>query len=218
MEFIPLFYVDFSAVPHCFMYMHHSMHLRLKRIQLVPVNSDEILSDGEEDEPCVTSVVDVSKSTSGSTVVKIDNLGSKVVLHPSVRAFKLTGRNSQYRNGLSSRSIQKRRTSLRRRRTRNPSLVGIHKANGALMSDLISSRRNGIPFSSVVSKNKLRSSVRSSSANLSDVSSSISDLMQNVDSSQCSASILVIEPDRCYREEGAIVTLELSASDRKSVV
>ncbi|XWS66293.1 hypothetical protein CRYUN_Cryun05aG0187100 [Craigia yunnanensis] len=211
-DFIPLFHVDFSAVPHCFMYMHHSTLLRLKRVQLVPLNSDEIMSDSEEDEPCVTSVVDVSKSTSGSTVVKIDNLGSKVVLHPSVRAFKLTGRNAQYRNGLSSRSIQKRRSSLRRRRTRNPSLVGIHKANGALMSDLISSRRNGIPFSSVVSKNKLRSSVRNSSANLSDVSSYISDLMPNVDSSQCSANILVVEPERCYREEGAIVKLELSSS------
>ncbi|XWS56326.1 hypothetical protein CRYUN_Cryun09bG0076200 [Craigia yunnanensis] len=211
-EFIPLFYVDFSAVPRCFIYMHHSTLLRSKRMQLVPVNSDEIMSDSEEDEPCVTFVVDVSKSTSGSNVVKVDNLGSKVVLHPSVGASKLTGRNAQYRNGLSSRSIQKRRSSLRRRRARNPSLVSIHKANGALMSDLISSRRNGIPFSSVVSKNKLRRSVRNSSENLSDGSSSISDLMQNIDSSQCSANILVIESDRCYREEGAIVNLELSPS------
>ncbi|XWS08114.1 hypothetical protein CRYUN_Cryun41cG0051500 [Craigia yunnanensis] len=211
-EFIPLFSVDFSAVPHCFMNMHHSTLLRLKRMQLVPVNSDEIASDSEEDEPCVTSVVDVSKSMIGSTVVKIDNLGSKLVLHPSVRASKLKGRNAQYRNGLSSRSIQKR-SSLRRRRARNPSLGGIHKANGALVSDLISSRRNGSPFSSVVSKNKLRSSVHnSSSAILSDKSSSISDLMQNVDSSQCSANLLVFESDRCYREEGIIVTLELSAS------
>lgn len=36
--------------------------------------------------------------------------------------------------------------------------------------------------------------------------------MQGADSSQCSANILVTEPDRCYREEGAIVALELSAS------
>ncbi|XP_022765559.1 uncharacterized protein LOC111310397 [Durio zibethinus] len=212
-ESTPLFSVDFSAVPYCFMRMHCSMILRMKRMQLVPVNSDEIMSDSEEDELCVTSVIDVSKSVTGSTVVEIDNLGSKVVLHPSVRASKLTGRNAQYRNGLSSRSIQKSRSSLRRKRARNPSHVCAHKANGALMSDLIISRRNGIPFSSVVSKNKLRSSVLdSSAANLSDVSSSISDLMQNVDSSLCSANILVIEPNRCYREEGAIVTLELSAS------
>ncbi|XVE75535.1 hypothetical protein DITRI_Ditri12bG0101400 [Diplodiscus trichospermus] len=212
-DYIPLFYVDFSAVPHCFMCMHHSALLRMKRIQLVPVNSIVVMSDSdsEDDEPFLTSVVDVLKSTTGSTVVKIDNPGSKLVSHPSARASKLTGRNAQYRNGLSSRSIQKRRSSLRRRRARNPSLVGIHKANGALMSDLVSSRRNGIPFSSVVSKNKLRSSIRSSSANLGDVSSSISDLMQNVES-QCSANLLVIEPDRCYREEGATVTLELSAS------
>ncbi|XVF23380.1 hypothetical protein REPUB_Repub13aG0033500 [Reevesia pubescens] len=215
-DFIPLFSVDFSAVPHCFMYMHHSRHLRLKRMQLVPVNSDEIMSDRDsnsEEEPCITSVVDVSKSMTGSNLVDIDNLGSKVVLHPSVRASKLAGRNAQYRNGLSSRSIQKRRSSMRRRRARNHSLVGLQKANGALMSDLISSRRNGIPFSSVVSKNKLGSSVRNTFTEiLSDVSSSISKLMQNVDSLKCSANILVTEPDRCYRDEGAIVTLELSAS------
>lgn len=80
------------------------------------------------------------------------------------------------------------------------------------MSDLSSSRRKSIPFSSVVSRNKFRCSVRNSSANLADVSSSISNLMQGADSSQCSANILVTEPDRCYREEGAIVALELSAS------
>ncbi|KAK8671521.1 hypothetical protein V6N13_038115 [Hibiscus sabdariffa] len=123
------------------------------------------------------------------------------ISHPCFRASKLTFRSS----------IQKRRSSLRRIRARNPI------SSGALMSDLISSRRNGIPFSSVVSKNKLRRSIRHSSpSDLSDVSSSISDLVSKVesesDSLQCSANVLIIEPDRCYREEGAIVTLELSAS------
>ncbi|XP_039067280.1 uncharacterized protein LOC120213207 isoform X2 [Hibiscus syriacus] len=122
------------------------------------------------------------------------------ISHPCFRASKLTVRSS----------IQKRRSSLRKMRARNPI------SSGALMSDLISSRRNGIPFSSVVSKNKLRSSIRGSTSDLSDASSSISDLMPKVelesDSSQCSANVLIIEPDRCYREEGAIVTLEHSAS------
>ncbi|XP_038992177.1 uncharacterized protein LOC120115577 isoform X2 [Hibiscus syriacus] len=136
----------------------------------------------------------------GSTVLEFNKFGSKVVSHPCFRASKLTVRSS----------IQKRRSSLRKMRARNPN------STGALMSDLISSRRNGIPFSSVVSKNKLRSSIRSSGSDLSDASSSISDLMPKVemesDSFQCSANVLIIEPDKCYREEGAIVTLELSAS------
>ncbi|KAG8503314.1 hypothetical protein CXB51_001269 [Gossypium anomalum] len=208
--FIPLFYVDFSAVPYSFMYMHYEMLLCSRRMQLVLVNTDEIFSACEEDKPCLTSVVDFSKRLSGSNVVKVDNFGSKGV---SDRASKLKeiGRNGHYKHGL-SRIIQRRRSSMRRRRARSPWLLGIHKASGAPMSDLSSSRRKSIPFSSVVSRNKLRCSVRNSSANLADVSSSISNLMQGADSLQCSANILVTEPDRCYREEGAIVALELSAS------
>ncbi|GMI70075.1 hypothetical protein like AT5G04670 [Hibiscus trionum] len=141
------------------------------------------------------------KTPVGSTVFENNKLGSKVISHPCFRASKLTVRSS----------IQKRRSSLRRMRSRNPI------SSGALMSDLISSRRNGIPFSSVVSKNKLRSSIRNGSAvNFSEESSSISDFMPKVEleseSSECSANVLIIEPDRCYREEGAIITLELSAS------
>ncbi|KAK8994523.1 hypothetical protein V6N11_045606 [Hibiscus sabdariffa] len=196
-ECIPLFYVDFSAVPYCFMHMHYRIQLSLKRVQLVLVNTDEIIRDSEEDESCITSVVD------GSTVTNIDFLGSKVV---SDRASQLIGR-----NGPSSHIIRRRRSSLRRRRARNPSLIGMLRASGALMSDLISSGRSGIHFSSVVSTNRLRCSVRNSSANLTDVGSSISNLTQNVDLAQCSANVLVIEQDRCYRE-GAIVALELSAS------
>ncbi|PPS02074.1 hypothetical protein GOBAR_AA18582 [Gossypium barbadense] len=207
---IPLFYVDFSAVPYSFMYMHCGMLLCSRRMQLVLVNTDEIFSACEEDKSCLTSVVDFSKRLSGSNVVKVDNFGSKGV---SDRASKLKeiGRNGHYKHGL-SRIIQRRRSSMRRRRARSPWLLGIHEASGAPMSDLSSSRRKSIPFSSVVSRNKFRCSVRNSSANLADVSSSISNLMQGADSLQCSANILVTEPDRCYREEGAIVALELSAS------
>ncbi|TYH87992.1 hypothetical protein ES332_D01G156400v1 [Gossypium tomentosum] len=157
--FIPLFYVDFSAVPYSFMYMHYGMLLCSRRMQLVLVNTDEIFSACEEDKPCLTSVVDFSKRLSGSNVVKVDNFGSKGV---SDRASKLKeiGRNGHYKHGL-SRIIQRRRSSMRRRRARSPWLLGIHKG---------------------------------------------------ADSLQCSANILVTEPDRCYREEGAIVALELSAS------
>ncbi|KAK8638844.1 hypothetical protein V6N13_137253 [Hibiscus sabdariffa] len=102
----------------------------------------------------------VSKSLNGSD--KTDFLVSKVV---SDRASKLIGQNGQ-----SFRLSQRRKSSLRRMRASNPSLFGVLKASGTLMSDL------------------------------------------NVDSSRCSANILVIEPDICDKEKGAIVTLELSTS------
>ncbi|XVF82775.1 hypothetical protein PTKIN_Ptkin16aG0076600 [Pterospermum kingtungense] len=53
-------------------------------------DSEEIMSDSEEDEPCVTTLIDFSKSRIGSTVVEIDNFGNKVILHPSVIITKLT--------------------------------------------------------------------------------------------------------------------------------
>ncbi|GMI80536.1 hypothetical protein like AT5G04670 [Hibiscus trionum] len=150
---------------------------------------------------CQLSENSEPKTPIESAVLETNKFGSKVASHPCFRSSKLTVRSS----------IQKRRSSLRRIRARNPI------SSGTLMSDLISSRRNGIPFSSVVSKNKLRSSIRNcSTSDLSDMSSSISDLISKVelesDSLQCSANVLIIEPDRCYREEGAIVTLELSDS------
>ncbi|PPS16714.1 hypothetical protein GOBAR_AA03868 [Gossypium barbadense] len=147
---------------------------------------------------CLLSENSESKTTIKSTALEIDKVSCKIVSSPCFKASKSV-----------RSSIQKRRSSLRRMRARNTF------SNGALMSDLITSRRNGIPFSSVVSKNKLRSSTRNGSASsLSDMSSSVSDLMPKVesDSSQCSANVLIIEPDRCYREEGAVVSLELSPS------
>ncbi|KAL5800441.1 hypothetical protein ACOSQ4_033325 [Xanthoceras sorbifolium] len=218
-QVIPTFSVDFSAVPFCFMHIHRTMLVGLKCLSTVPVNSsvdsdDEIMTDVENHQPCKPSEDDVDYVFEPKTMVPVvDNPMNRVTVHPSVRASKFAGRGVQYRNGLNSRAIQKRRSSLRRKRARNPSFVGGHKANGALVSDLICSRKNGIPFSSVVSKNKLRSSVRSSSAvNLKDVSSNVDKSMGESDPSCCSASILVMESDRCYREEGATVTLEMSTS------
>lgn len=153
---------------------------------------------------CLLSENSESKTTIKSTALEIDKVSCKIVSSPCFKASKSV-----------RSSIQKRRSSLRRMRARNTF------SNGALMSDLITSRRNGIPFSSVVSKNKLRSSTRNGSASsLSDMSSSVSDLMPKVesDSSQCSANVLIIEPDRCYREEGAVVSLELSPSKEWLVV
>lgn len=224
MEHIPLFSVDFSAVPLCFMYMHYRMLLRFKCRPFVVVNSlidadtdGDVMTDSEEDEShehsvcipskediseCTTSVIDSSKCK--NMAHEVQSVENKVVLHPSVRALKLAGR-TQYRNGLNYRDIQKRRSSLRRRRARNPSL--------ALVSDGISSRRSGTPFSSLSTNNKLRSSVQRSSARQDkEVDATPLSMRQDVDTSGCSANILVIESDRCYREEAVSVMLEISAS------
>jgi hypothetical protein len=223
MQYIPLFSVDFSAVPLCFMYMHYRMLLRFQCRPFVVNNSidgdtdGDMLTDSEEDEgeehrvcipserdlsECITPVVDPSECK--NMVHEALSTENRAHLHPSVRSSKLA-RRTQYRNASNYRGIRKRRSSLRRRRARNPSL--------ALVSDAASNRRSGMPFSSVMSNSKLRSSVQRSSAKQNkDVGSTLFASRQDVDSSCCPANILVIEADKCYREEGANVMLEVYAS------
>lgn len=213
MQSIPLFSVDFSAVPLCFMYMHYRMLLRFQFRPFVVNNSidgdtdGDMMTDSEEDETeehrvCIPSERDLSECK--NTVHEVLSTENRALLHPSVRASKLAGR-TQYRNAINYRGIRKRRSSLRRRRARNPSL--------AVVSDASSNRRNGTPFSSVVTNSKLRSSAqRSTAQQIKDVGSTSFTSRQDLDSSCCSANILVVEADKCYREEGASVMLEVYAS------
>lgn len=231
LEHIPMFSVDFSAVPRCFMYMYYRMFLRFECRNVVIVNkliSMDTDSDSEEDESeeqhhlIIPSDRDVSEgvppagdsSENKRIVHEVHNTENRSILHPSVRASKLAGPTAQYRNGLNSRGIRKRRSSTRKRRSaRNPLMVGMHKSGGALASDVINSRRNGSPFSSVVTNGKCRSSVRIASTRQDkEVSSTTLGSTCEIDSSSCSANILVIESDRCYREEGVNVMLEVSSS------
>lgn len=208
MQFIPLFSVDFSAVPLFYMYMHSCMLLRYKFPPSQSLNNDAIDDDEEEED-----LFRPPRQRDALDCRTVDAEANKrCVSHPSVRTSKLVGRNSQYRNGLTSRCIQKRRSSLRRRRARNPSMNGTHKSNGALVSDLISFRKRGVPFSSSVTSDiKLRRSVRrSSSGTLKEESSTVVGLSQDMDLPSCCANILIIASDKCYREEGANIMLEIS--------
>ncbi|KAM3733006.1 hypothetical protein ACB098_11G102100 [Castanea mollissima] len=235
LEHIPMFSVDFSAVPRCFMYVYYGMFLRFECRNYVIVNKlinmdtdSNTMTDSEEDESeeqhhlIITSDRDVSEGVppardsleNKNIVHEVHNTQSRSILHPSVRASKLAGPTAQYRNGLNSRGIRKRRSSTRRRRiARNPLMVGLHKSAGALASDVINSRRNGSPFSSVVTNGKCRSSVRIASARQDkEVSSTTMGSTREIESSSCSANILVIESDRGYREAGVNVMLEVSSS------
>ncbi|KAJ4720627.1 Enhancer of polycomb-like protein [Melia azedarach] len=207
-RFIPLFSLDFSAVPSCFMYIHCSMLFRLKCLPSLPVNNSVSVTEDYSSGEDVEYVFEPKPK-----VPVVDITVNRVALHPSVRSSKLAARNVQYRNSLNARSIQKRRSSLRRRRARNPSLIGAQRAGGSVVSELTSSRKSGIALSSASSKIKLRSSIRSNSAvSIKEATSSMDQLMRDSDLSCCCASILIVESDRCCRVEGADVTLEMSDS------
>ncbi|KAJ8900012.1 hypothetical protein K2173_024125 [Erythroxylum novogranatense] len=219
-DLMPLFSVDFSAIPLCFMHMHLSLVSNFRPLLRIPVyNSLDVdtchkfMTESKVDQSCISLRTEIFEAK--NLVHEVDNFSNKALLHPAFRS-KLAGRSNQHRNVLSSRGVQKRRSSVRRKRGRNPSILGVRKANGTLVSDLISSRKKGIPFSSVVSRNKFRSSVHGSFAsNLKEVTSRG---MDQVDMFCCSADVLVVESDKCFRIEGASVMLELSDSGEWIIV
>ncbi|KAK9056462.1 hypothetical protein SSX86_023823 [Deinandra increscens subsp. villosa] len=95
------------------------------------------------------------------------------------------------------RGIQKRRSSLRSRKQRNPSTFQHLNSSGGIVQD-------GVPFFPLKSNPEISKSIRKASYK------ELKELTQDIDSASCNASILVIELDMCYREKGAVITMEMS--------
>ncbi|KAK7392995.1 hypothetical protein VNO78_21445 [Psophocarpus tetragonolobus] len=220
-EFVPSFSVDFSAVPPCFEYLHSAMFLKsmFRSFFLVhnPINvhsdfedieSDDDLLEYQNENQISSTILKSEPSETGAITSDNDSLP----LHSSVKVItRSAGRNGQYRNVLNSRGIQKRRSSLRKRKARSPSTMTLRR-NGAVASDLTGSRKDNSQLSVVTSNKKLRAVANgSTTGSLKEASSAIVDLKERRDSSSCSANLLVLERDQCNRVEGVIVTLEMSA-------
>lgn len=215
--------MDFSAVPLCFKDLHFAMLLRSAFRSFFLVNNiSSVDSNDEVDTDCSEFETELQNSCnsfkrehSESVAIASDAIEIKdsLLLHASVRNSRLAGRNGQYRNVLNSRGIQRRRSSLRKRKARNPSLLGVHKTHGMLASDLVDARKSSTLMTGAASSKKLRSLVHSySPGSFKEVSSAPVDSVEDLDSSLCSANLLITESDKCYRVEEAIVTLEMSAS------
>ncbi|XP_024968902.1 uncharacterized protein LOC112508502 isoform X2 [Cynara cardunculus var. scolymus] len=116
-----------------------------------------------------------------------------------------TAINLPLRNGVSMhRGIQKRRSSLRSRIQRNPSSFAHLKAAGGGLA------QDGVPFFPIKSNPDISRSIRR--ANFKELKSTLVELTQDIDSASCNANILMIESDRCYRDGGAVITMEMSDS------
>ncbi|KAI3459054.1 hypothetical protein Pfo_015717 [Paulownia fortunei] len=225
---IPVFAVDFSAIPFCFVQMHTSMHIRSAHLARLLVAQS--LGSNEKDEK-VTDVVDyvekpsfqvpsgsdhsdcvavASEISPGGDISYID-----VLSHSAVGLPKSSIRIMQLR---SSRNIQKRRSSLRRKRGRPPSSFRAQKASEALASDFFRIRHDGFQSPPAAPSHALRSlDKRSSTKNIKELKPTPGLLTQDMCFASCGGNLLIIEPDKCYREEGAIITLELSASKQWSL-
>ncbi|KAK6929097.1 Enhancer of polycomb-like, N-terminal [Dillenia turbinata] len=203
-RFVPMFAVDFSAVPSCFWYLHTCMLLGSMSSHYVRTLSMLVVQSNSKREACIEDV-----SCTDSVACGDDNSWS-VVVHRTVASPKIVTRNAQGRNGVVSRKIKKR-SSLRSARVKNPSSIRIRKANGVLYSDLI--RNNGIPFSVTLSGRGIRKSAGRSSLRTTaqEVKSTLAEVRQDINATACTMNILVIESDRGYRVEGATVKLEMTA-------
>ncbi|KAJ8543480.1 hypothetical protein K7X08_006003 [Anisodus acutangulus] len=202
---VPVFALDFSTVPCCFIYMHTSLLLRFVPMSYALVMNhtvalDEVkLTNDKEIVSCLTPV---------NNQFELDSEKIEVV-NPTVGLPKLGARHLQLRN---SRNIQKRKSSLRSRNGRHSSF-GTQNANNVLASDRLRFRRDGLRFSSRTSHYELRNlGQKTSKPSIKELKSALVGLTKDIDSTSCSANILVIEPDKCYREEGAVVAMELSAA------
>lgn len=201
-QFSPSFAVDFSALPLCFMYMHSSMLLRLERQLFLHMT---FLMGLDTDSKTMIESDDISSESEPSDR-QLVAWGDE---DPCKRSM-LNG-NLQYRNGLNSGSIRRKRSSRRSRNVGNLSCLYVNRSNnGALVSNLFGIMNDAIGFSSPVSNHKCRRSVSSCSVgNLKEVKSTWTISGEDIESTCCSGNILVVESDKCFhREEGASIMLE----------
>lgn len=215
-RFIPLFCVDFSAVPQCFTSLHSAVVLRYMfrsfflACNLVNVAID--IEDGvdlsdfemELQISCDSFMKETSEIENISITPEVIEIDGDLSLHESVTSSKLAGRNGQ-RHSMNARRIQMRRTSPRIREAQNPSTKNM--SNSELPFDSKGGREKS--SAGVASNKKPRHLTNScTSLNLSEAKSVMDDSKEAIDSSFCSANILIVESDRCYRVEGAVVTSE----------
>jgi len=215
-RFIPLFCVDFSAVPECFMSLHSAVVLRdmfrsfFLACNLVNVAID--IEDGvdlsdfemELQISCDSFVKETSEIEIISITSEVIEVNDDLSLHESVSSSKLSGRNRK-RHSMIARRVQTRRTSPRIREAQNPSTKNM--SNSELPSD---SKVGQEKSSAGVASNKKPRSLTNSCTSLilSEAKSAMEVSKETIDSSYCSANILIVESDRCYRVEGAVIISE----------
>lgn len=216
-QFIPLFRVDFSAVPFCFLHLHATMFFRSVRLSLSCLCSIDCLRENENTDihESISYINDQSDHSLRSISSDKDNESKGVKVVGAVSGVgKLVSRNVQYRIGMTTRSRSKRRRrSLRTRKARNPLPFVLQKASGSAVFDSRAVKKNS-SLSAVRPSQEVESSAqKSSSSEISVPRSSLLAVNVDAESQCCSANLLVVETDKGYRVEGAEIVLDVSASN-----
>ncbi|XP_047324665.1 uncharacterized protein LOC124928181 [Impatiens glandulifera] len=212
--FIPQFTLYFSGIPSCFFSLHLSMQLRsVCHLHFLTYPNDEDENNFEVSDDSNSEDLDVKAcippSNSDSAAIETLTVRSGRSRKKKVTASSSPSRRScrvlHPRNGVNSRSNIRKRTFMPRRVKNTPALgVGVNRAN------LFRSRQNCKSLASITLNSECKFSVQRKSA-----STSSMEPTRVMDSTSCSVNVLVIEQDRCYRIEKAIVKLEeISASSK----
>ncbi|CAL5209124.1 unnamed protein product [Lathyrus oleraceus] len=253
-QYLPLFCVDFSAIPVCFKSLHSALLLGyMFRSYFLVCNPVYVRRDVEEeidlpavekeiDLPAVDEEIDLStddeeidlpailmelrslcnsykKEASKRKTINIapevivisDDVDDGLSSHESVKCSKLAAQNVQSEN-VSSNVVQTRRTSLRIKEAQNLSMK--NRSNNALPSD----SKGGQEKSSVdvASDKKLKCpTVSCTSVSLSEANSARENSKEAIVPSYCCTNILIVETDRCYRVERAVVISEEMSDSRE---
>lgn len=210
---MPVFAMDFSAVPFGFLYLHLRLLGRVLRrsfaLSIQRMATEENEDEDDDDYGSTFSCIVSGKANSINVAIRSGNDVSVKTEASNVNrvAARLASRGVQLRHG---HNLKK--SSLRSKRGRPPTSLSARKLNRSFAPNLFGFRQNGIQLPAVAPSGELRSSVqRGSPASMRRVKSSLVGLSRGTDSTTCFANILVMESDRCYREQGAVVTLEVSA-------
>ncbi|OVA03611.1 Enhancer of polycomb-like [Macleaya cordata] len=194
----PIFFVDFLAVPHSFMRLHSCIALRSQYLPNCLVRYLNCL---------LAKTHEVTTSDQGVSYIsaEVDMSGTDSSVKKRMANFIMGA--SEF--SLISPNVKRKRNSRRTGRVKNT--LSMDFFSGLLHSDadFFSVAEEVAPESNQKQRKLLSKNLGS---NMKELKSSLVELRQNMDVVSCAANILVIESDKCYREEGAKVMLECSAS------
>ncbi|PKA55053.1 hypothetical protein AXF42_Ash003690 [Apostasia shenzhenica] len=213
-ESLPLLSVNFSALPSYFQGLHlvallGSQYLpsALRRTYLPFRCGDDqchVPMDTDFSGTLMLASVNPNMRTDRSlSVVEASALTARsagILLHGS-RPRKLQKRRSFFRDS---------RRTLRSTRN-NRGIISLGSVHGKNVATFLDDPGQMSPSRGTLSKLK-RVSRKSYGEQMKEMKSILSEIRQNVDAIHCNANILVTKGDRCWREEGAQVMLEMSSS------
>lgn len=224
-RFVPLVSFNFAALPSYFMGLHSSMHfwsfyhhpVALSRFLVGSYESSRgTIICSEQCDSCVP--MEMGNSENEIICLGIPS-AKKNTLPPVVEAAETTDQNVVLQHGTRFRKHQKKRSSSRSIRTpKNSSSANVViKFNSVskvptAQNDFFRVRDVDTAPSSPRAYLRQRSFRNSPVEKTKELKSALVGLKQNMDSASCNANILVIQSDRCWREEGAEVLLECSGS------